>query len=90
MSFFGAGLLVASATNMPEGGRLVPSVDMGRTLFRAASPLVELDADMLLFHVAVEDAVDVFSALLLVLGRLVVAAAAAVRGFWVPWLANSV
>ena len=76
---------MASATDVPEGGRLIPPVDMGRTLFRAAAPLVELDTYEVVLHVAVENTVNIFSTLLLVLGGLVITAA--LRRFRVPWFA---
>ena len=77
MGVFGTGLFVAAAADVSESGGLVPPVYVGRTLFGAAALLVEFDAYEVVLHVAVEDAVDVFSApcaLLLILRGLIAAA----------------
>ena len=73
MGVLSSRLLVAAAANVPEGGRLVPFVEVSRALLRASVFFVEFYANKLLFHVAVEHTVDILTGV--GFGRLTVPAA---------------
>ena len=78
-------LLVAAATDVSQGGRLIPLVEVSRTLLRASIFFVELYTDVLIFHLTVKHVLNILTSVVRVLGRLAVATAA-VRRFRIPRL----